>query len=273
MLSWKEYRRNRKWEQELGAFFRKEDLEAPDARRKQQGLELLRREREKLRLMPRLSYGRRIWNQAAYISPMAWIAQGALVLFLGFLLGEPYREQWEKLLILASFAPVMGIVGFTELLRSYREEMWELEQACRYNLRQLMGMRLLIFGAVDALIAVLIFLSGIRMGILLEQLLLLYLVPQLLSDCVYLRLLTRFRGRFQGAALLGVAAGMTLLWMRVNERFVESPELLKTLCGSGGVLWVVILTFVSAGLLILCCVKFLNGVEKEDDRWNFGWIG
>ncbi len=241
----------------------------PEEERKRKSLELLYLERKSMRLVPKQCYGKRVLNQAAYISPLAWILQGCVVLLLGSFLNPGFGENAGILSLLAVCGPLVGIIGITEILRSYRDNVWELEQACRYNLRQLMGMRLLIFGAVDAMIAILVLLGGIWAGISPEQVLLFFLLPQLVSDCIYLYLMTLFRRRFQGTVLIGAAVAVTLIWMQIVEMIVEIPGILQIISGSK---WIYAASLASAGLLGLCAVKFLRGIDgKEDERWNFGW--
>ena len=166
----------------------------------------------------------------------------------------------KKLLSLLLCAPIIGIVGFTEIMRSYRQNMWELEQACRYNLRQLMGMRLLIFGIVDSLVACGVAIMGIGAGIRTWELLFFFFIPQILSDCVYLYLMARFRRRFQGTALLGAAVLMTFLWMMLLEGIPYNPELMLRLADP---LALALILLACVGLLALCCIRFLKGAEAE----------
>jgi hypothetical protein len=229
-----------------------------DENRKQNTLELLRMERKRLHMRSRKTYGRRLLEQTAYLSPAAWLIQGTLVLSLAY--GFLVREKEEMLLQLLLCAPVIGIVGFTELMRSYRQNMWELEQACRYNLRQLMGMRLLIFGIADSLVACSVAIMGWGTGIRTWEVLIFFFIPQILSDCVYLYLMTRFRRHFQGTALLGSAVLMTILWMWILQGVPYNPKLMRWLADPFAL---ILILFISTGLLSLCCVRFLKETETE----------
>ncbi len=266
----REFYRNHRAEKEIRAFLTAGPPVFPEKERKQKNLELLYQERKRLRLAPRQSYGKRVLNQAAYLSPLAWVIQGGIVLLIGWSLRPEAAGDQRFPLLLAACAPLLGMVGITEILRSYQENVWELEQACRYNLRQLMGMRLLIFGIVDTWIALLVLLGGIRAGICLEELLVFFLIPQLLSDCVYLRLMSLFRRRFQGIGLLGMAVAVTFLWLWIAE-WMATATSLGFLQPAVWRAWIYAVSLGSAGLLVLCCVKFLRGVDKEEERWNFGW--
>ena len=251
-------KRNRRQEEEIRAFLKSAEQPEIDGERKRQTLELLRMERKWLHIRSRKPYIQRVLDQTAYLSPAVWLIQGALVLILGwsFCVGD----RREILINLLLCAPIIGIVGFTEIMRSYRQSMWELEQACRYNLRQLMGMRLLIFGIVDSLVACGVAVMGLGAGIGIWELLMFFFIPQLLSDCVYLYLMTRFRRRFQGITLLGAAVCMSLLWFTLMEGIPYDPRLMRRL-SNPFVLMFMLLACIA--LLLLCCVRFLRGMEVE----------
>lgn len=254
----REYEKNRKQEEEIRAFLRSTAQPEIDWERKRQDLEFLRMERRRLRIPSKKPYGQRVLEQMAYLSPAVWLIQGALVLILGWTFCVGDRKG--ILINLLFCAPIVGIVGFTEIMRSYRQNMWELEQACRYNLRQLMGMRLLIFGIVDTLVACGVAVMGLGAGIGIWELLMFFFIPQLLSDCVYLYLMTRFRRRFQGITLLGAAVCMSLLWFTLMEGIPYDPRLMRRL-SNPFVLMFMLLACIA--LLLLCCVRFLRGMEVE----------
>ena len=249
---------NRKQEEELRAFFGKARQPDIDEEKKRQTLELLKMERKRLHVRVRKPYWKRVLEQMAYISPAAWILQGILALSLAYMLCVPERDALLASLLFC--APMVGIVGFTEILRSYRQNMWELEQACRYNLRQLMGMRLLIFAVADSLVAVGVIAMGIQVGIEFGELLLCFLIPQMISDSVYLHLMTCFRRRFQGTALIGAAIVMGVLWAYGAETIIKLPGMLGQLSEPAALLMMIL---GSACLLALSCVRFLQGIEME----------
>lgn len=249
---------DRKQAEKIRDFLKNAEQPDIDEKRKQQTLMLLRMERKRLHLRSKKPYGQRVMEQAAYLSPVVWLIQGALILFMGY--EFLVREKEEILINLLFCAPIIGIAGFTEIMRSYRQNMWELEQACRYNLRQLMGMRLLIFGITDSLVTCSVAVMGIGAGIHAWELLFFFFIPQILSDCVYLHLMARFRRRFQGTALISAAVLMTLLWMVLLQDVLCNPEVIKRLadpCASA------IILAVSIGLLAMCCMRFLKGTETE----------
>ena len=121
----REYEKNRKQEEEIRAFLRSTAQPEIDWERKRQALEFLRMERRRLRIPSKKPYGQRVLEQMAYLSPAVWLIQGALVLILGWTFCVGDRKG--ILINLLFCAPIVGIVGFTEIMRSYRQNMWELD--------------------------------------------------------------------------------------------------------------------------------------------------
>ena len=229
-----------------------------DEGRKRKTLELLQAERKRLHIRSKKTYGQRVWEQLPYISPAAWLLQGILLLMIGW---GFYAEGREEILLYLLFcAPMAGVVGFTEIMRSYRQNMWELEQACRYNLRQLMGMRMILFGIADTLAACSVAVMGLGAGVQAWELVFFYFIPQILSDCVYLYLMARFRRRFQGTALLGSAVFMAFFWMKLLQGVPYNKQLMQRIAEPFAL---ILILSASVGLLAWCCARFLKGMETE----------
>ncbi|MCI8597090.1 MAG: hypothetical protein HFJ10_01410 [Lachnospiraceae bacterium] len=268
MLNWNDLE-NKKLEKEIRMFLESREEPVIEEERKRQSLEFLRLQRKSIHITLRKPYGQRVLEQAAYISPAAWVFQGLLVLVLGTILNTPFDMKEIVLANLSICAPIIGVIGFTEVMRSYQKNMWELEQACRYNLRQLAGMRLLLFAAADILVVAGVMVGGLSLGFGAEELLLFFLVPQLLSDSVYLYLMARFRRKFQGTVLIGAAVLMTLFWIQISMIIMEAPWLIYELSRPWALTFFIV---VSATLLTALSIRFLHGIEKEEEgRWNFGW--
>ena len=98
------------------------------------------------------------------------------------------------------------------------------------------------------------------MGIEFGELLLCFLIPQMISDSVYLHLMTCFRRRFQGTALIGAAIVMGVLWAYGAETIIKLPGMLGQLSEPAALLMMIL---GSACLLALSCVRFLQGIEME----------
>lgn len=99
----------------------------------------------------RLCLRQRIFNQFRYISSLLWMAESVSAI-LCILIISQINVNTDITLALSSLSFIMallGIVGFPELCKSFSYQMWELEQSCKYNLRQLVSLKLFIIGMID----------------------------------------------------------------------------------------------------------------------------
>lgn len=167
----------------------------------------LRAQAERMDFLPQASLPDRLARQIPYIAPWVWVVQAGVVLLFALLLGEA-REVLERFLFLSFTGPLLALLPAVDLVRSFGCNMWEMEAACRYDLRQITAMRMCVVGGVDA--AVLAFggcLSQSRQGSVWEFGLFV-LLPFLLGSGVYLWELNRFRGRGAGFVLCATGVGL-----------------------------------------------------------------
>ena len=263
----------RQKEQEIWALLKEAGMDRgeewlqPDERRKQETLALLRMERKKLRFRPRKTFAEQLLDQAAWLSPGAWLGHAAVLLLFCILIKNSGWYRRDVLLMLSACTPLFGVVGLVELLRSWQSGMWELEESCRYHLRQIQGMRLLVFGAVDSLAVAVIFGMGFLEGYSAELLLLFFLFPLLISDGVFLMLAKIFRRGARG--LVPVLAGfcMGIFWMYPAAWLQDVPGVLA---GYTEPQTLAVLLLLGTGFLAMACVRFLNGTGKEEQKlWNY----
>lgn len=151
----------------------------------------------------------RLLRQLPYISPWIWPVQ-LLVLLLFFLLLRQQSIRVETLVLLSSTGPLLAILPMADSIRSFGCNMWEMEAACRYDLRQITAMRLCIVGGGDIL--VLAFgscLYGQKMSAL-WGFGLYILLPFLVSSCIYLQELNHFPGKYSACLLVSTGIGVNL---------------------------------------------------------------
>ena len=101
-----------------------------------------------------LRWYRRIVNQFKYISPLLWLSQ-LLAIGICMLLISQISSDTDITSILSAISFVvalLGVVGFPEVCKSFSYQMWELEQSCKYNLRQIVAIKLSIIGMIDLII-------------------------------------------------------------------------------------------------------------------------
>ena len=105
-----------------------------------------------------LGWHKRIFNQFKYISPILWFAQLLAFGLCVFIISRTNGDT-DITLVLSSISFIVafiGIVGFPELCKSFSYQMWELEQSCKYNLRQIVAIKLSIIGMIDLVIVLII---------------------------------------------------------------------------------------------------------------------
>lgn len=101
-----------------------------------------------------LGWYRRIVNQFKYISPLLWLSQ-LLAIGICMLLISQIDSNTDMTAILSAISfivALLGVVGFPEVCKSFSYQMWELEQSCKYNLRQIVAIKLSIIGTIDLII-------------------------------------------------------------------------------------------------------------------------
>ena len=101
-----------------------------------------------------LRWYRRIVNQFKYISPLLWFFQ-LLAIGICMLLISQISSDTDMTAILSAISfivALLGVVGFPEVCKSFSYQMWELEQSCKYNLRQIVAIKLSIIGTIDLII-------------------------------------------------------------------------------------------------------------------------
>lgn len=133
----------------------------------------------------------RLLRQLPYISLWIWPVQ-FFVLLLFFLLLWRETVSMETLVLLSFTGPLLAILPMADIVRSFGCNMWEMESACRYDLRQITAMRLCIVGGGDILVLTFgCLLYGKRLNAIWEFGLYI-LLPFLISSCIYLWELNHF---------------------------------------------------------------------------------
>lgn len=135
----------------------------------------------------RVCLPRRIFNQLRYISPLLWGTEGVIVIFCILIISQ-INEDTDITLVLSSlsfFMALLGIFGFPELCKSFSCQMWELEQSCKYNLRQIVTLKLSLIGVLDLMLILIISsATSIQIGLPLWEITLYLFVPFNLSCIV-----------------------------------------------------------------------------------------
>ena len=96
-----------------------------------------RRKSQRGKILPRLHLFERIWIQAEYLSIWFWITEGIL-LVAGIVLTQTADKE-SYITFGYVLSPLLAMIGFPAVLKSFSNGVGELEQSCRYNLREILG--------------------------------------------------------------------------------------------------------------------------------------
>ena len=160
-------------------------------------------------------------RQVPYISPWVWTVQFlTLVLFGAMFRTDP--ENREIMFFLSFLGPLLALLPAVDIARRFSCRMWEMEAACRHDLRQLTAMHMCIIGGADiAVLAAGACLCGNLRGSLWEFVLFVVL-PFLASSCVYLWELRRFSRRRSSSILAATGIGFMAAGPPVLQSLYEN---------------------------------------------------
>lgn len=170
----------------------------------------------------RLSLCLRLLNQVKYLSPLLWAAESMLI-FLCVLVISHINKNTDITLALSTLSflmVILGIVGFPELCKSFSCQMWELEQSCKYNLRQITALRLSVIGTFHLILVLVIALAtSMQMSLPLWEIALYLLVPFNLSCIAAFFVLGFFRNRGKERLILPAGLGVAFFLFIATNRF------------------------------------------------------
>lgn len=234
-----------------------------DQSRKETSICLVLSHTDEIRGLTRITYWDRIRTMAGYLSPWVWFAQAAVLLLGGYLFCSTPEDNF--LSICSVLAPLIACIGCTEIQRGYYYGMWEMEKACRYDLRHVMLLKMQITGSIDlALIFCLMGFSAGR-GIEFSKAVLAILMPYLLSSFVYFMLLCRVRSRFSSYVLAGAGIVMMLFHLSILESLDDVAW--EIICGHSE--WIAVLVIFSVDMVIWSMRRFFIFCDREENKkWN-----
>lgn len=208
------------------------------------------------------SYIQKLWEQVRYISPLTWCLQFLAVPFLVLFVNWNHGDVMQILLICS---PLAGIIGICEVLRSFSCHMGELEQTCRYNLRQVLAMKLWLMGLADLLILCFAGAVAGAAGGKLSEMILYVVIPFNLSNSLYLFLLNKVSRRFSGSILLGCGIFLSFLLAFLRE---NSPFLLRWQASEIAAPLLLLMFLASFALILWMGSRFIKNTPMEEMIWN-----
>lgn len=204
-----------------------------------------------------LHWYRRIVNQFRYISPLLWLSQ-LLAIGLCMLLIRQMGSGADRTAILSAISfivALLGVIGFPEICKSFSWQMWELEQSCKYNLRQITAIKLSIIGAADLIIILAITLfTSLQTNLPMWEMALYFFVPFNLVCIVSFFAAGLARKKNPVSPIFPAGFGAALLMLFCINRFSLYQSLSIPL-------WL-ILCFGTFAILIWKAAQFIKGMDE-----------
>lgn len=170
----------------------------------------------------KLSLNKRVFNQFKYISPFLWITQ-FLALFLCIFIISKIDTSTDitSVLSLLSFIIIfIAVLGFPEVCKSFSYQMWELEQSCKYNLRQIVTIKLALIGMSDLVIILLIAaFSSTQIKLPILETALYLLVPFNVACIISFFAISLMRNKLFSFSLFPVGLGISFVMLICINRF------------------------------------------------------
>ena len=170
---------------------------------------------------------KRIGNQFKYISPLLWLSQLLAVGLCIFLISQinSSTDITAVLSAISCIVALLGVVGFPEVCKSFSYQMWELEQSCKYNLRQIVAIKLSIIGTTDLLIVLMItLLTSIQTNLPIWEMALYLFVPFNLACIVSFFVTSLARNKNWIFPIFPAGFGLSFLMVLCINRFYVSKH-------------------------------------------------
>lgn len=184
-----------------------------------------------------------------------WLIQFALLILTTFLITKMINDDPASFILQClTVTVIISVIFFMdELFRSFRSGMWELEQTLKYDLRQHIVIKLLIFGLADlVLITCLAFISQGVMAISFWQIILYLLVPFNFTCIVLFSLFTIWRNTLS-SVVFWISSGLILMGIILVANLFNVYEIEIKYWGAG---------FIFSIIFLLLSVKNMLNAKK-----------
>ena len=178
------------------------------ADRKHQTMKMIMTAASQTKTTTRISFLTQFRTQAESVSRVFWGIQLVCFVAIFYLL---IYHCWNEILFrnISFLTPFFTVLIFTETFKSRNYGMWELEEACRFNLRQIIWMRTLILVTTDYLLLFIILFAARQSGVSFADYMIYLVIPFQLENIVFLMILKHLRG-FRVSSYLLIAIAVLL---------------------------------------------------------------
>ena len=257
-------------DQEIRNYLQQDSVPSYDPEKMQQTVRLARQAYCSRLLSKRIGFGKFIRMQMHFIGHWVWFTQAALV--FGFLIlltkcdfGQP--DLQHILLLFSAASPMIALVGFPELLKSYSHGMEEIESCTRFSMRKLMGARMLILGLTDLFcLTVILAVSTAHSGEFLMRMILYLFVPFNLTCCGCLTVLSHVKSRQNGYYCGAICALCIAVFVSLSfvKRYYEAAA-------TGAWLMMFILTLVYLAIEVVQTFQSFNRFCAKEEAISVTW--
>lgn len=220
----------------------------------------------KMDILSRRSLLEHIFLQASYLSRWIWLVQASLPALLFY-----YGIQGNHMLVftcMMMLAPCLTLALLYELSKSFRSGMWEMEAPCRYNLQQLLAMRICFLSGTDTAVLLAALLCFRMVGGSLWQFALYVLIPFFLASALCLGILRRYAHRVSQYLLAAVSLSFLSVFVPLLQgcntyMLAHHAEMYEK---------IITLSTVGALLLFICCSVRLCRRQKQENTaqsWEY----
>lgn len=253
-------------EKQLQQLLQRNTPPEPEAGKRRAVISRLNADAENMDYLEQESFAEKILTMGSYISPRVWIIQAAFPVFFFF-----YARQEESavLPLLCMLAPGLTLLLLWELSKTFGNNMWELEAACRYNLPQLFFRRLVLLSGGDLIILIASLAVFQMAGGPLWQFALYALLPFFLLSALCLWVLQRFGRRCLPAGAGAAVLLLEALWLPFSQLLLGAGQVIGE-----AAMKKLVLCFTLLALLLfagsaagLCTKKYYGNTGKE---FNYG---
>lgn len=167
-----------------------------------------------------------LYQQGKYIHKRWWVLQAAVLVILWVFFGLTVHEHYVQR-CMGIAAPLFAVLVLPELWKNRNAGAMEVEGAAYYSLRQVYAARIFLFALVDLfLLSCFAFASVITGRLLLQEILVQFFLPYMVTCCICFRCLY---SRIFGSELFSVS--LCVIWsgiwtqIIVNERIYAAVSL------------------------------------------------
>lgn len=229
-----------------------------DENKKNLAIESLKTEIENTNIEIKESYFQKIIKQILFINKKTLLVQFLLLILGMFIINYTAFESTRLLLSLVM--PIFAFFQVTEMQKSFKYNMYEIEMACKVNLREIITTRLIIMTSMNLLIMTLfVIIAGTKFQTGANLLIVYLLVPFLITNMITMKFSKLLKSRQNDVANISIALIVNMFLFISHIRF---PFVYESSCVF---IWIIVL-LISGFYLIKNIYQIY---EKEDEYiWN-----